>query len=236
MCRASATASASPTRWRWTARRKPPASCASRSKPRSAGPAQHADGQRHRARGVGQLPHRAAGGHRRRGGLPAQRPGARWTGGHPPHHRHRRAGAAVPFGFSPTGEAFNLTMEDVATSDRHCAAGRQAGLRDRGARHPRTPGPDPESNPIDTELPLAEAKRCWPRCRPQQPTDTAFYLQHCVKACEGGVERSTSCPLRPTAPCCWRSSRTTASAPWWSTRSSKACARPRPTTWAASCS
>ena len=31
-----------------------------------------------------------------------------------------------PFGFSPTGEAFNLTMEDVATAKRRLqAAGRQ---------------------------------------------------------------------------------------------------------------
>jgi amino-acid N-acetyltransferase len=30
---------------------------------------------------------------------------------------------------------------------------------------------------------------------PQQPTDPAFYLQHCVKACEGGVERSHILPF-----------------------------------------
>jgi amino-acid N-acetyltransferase len=29
---------------------------------------------------------------------------------------------------------------------------------------------------------------------PTLPTDTAFYLQHCVKACEGGVERSHILP------------------------------------------
>ncbi len=28
-----------------------------------------------------------------------------------------------------------------------------------------------------------------------QPTDTAFYLQHCVKACKGGVERSHIIPF-----------------------------------------
>jgi len=44
-----------------------------------------------------------------------------------------------PFGFSPTGEAFNLTMEDVATS---AAVALQADklLFIRGARHPRAPG------------------------------------------------------------------------------------------------
>jgi amino-acid N-acetyltransferase len=57
--------------WRWTAPRRPPASCATRSRPRfQPGPAQHADGHS-TVRGVGQLPHRAAGGHRRRRGLPA---------------------------------------------------------------------------------------------------------------------------------------------------------------------
>ena len=30
---------------------------------------------------------------------------------------------------------------------------------------------------------------------PQAPTDPAFYLQHCVKACEGGVERSHILPF-----------------------------------------
>ena len=30
---------------------------------------------------------------------------------------------------------------------------------------------------------------------PQQPTDTAFYLQHCAKACKAGVERSHIIPF-----------------------------------------
>ena len=30
---------------------------------------------------------------------------------------------------------------------------------------------------------------------PTRPTDTAFYLQHCVKACQGGVERSHILPF-----------------------------------------
>ena len=30
---------------------------------------------------------------------------------------------------------------------------------------------------------------------PTQPSDTAFYLQHCVRACEGGVERSHILPF-----------------------------------------
>jgi amino-acid N-acetyltransferase len=54
---------------------------------------------------------------------------------------------------------------------------------------------DPES-PIDTELALADAERLLAALpRPTAPTDTAFYLQHCVKACRGGVERSHILPF-----------------------------------------
>ena len=107
------------------------------------------------------------------------------------------SGAVVllsPFGFSPTGEAFNLSMEDVATStavalqaDKLVFVGEVPGIRENRE--------DPDSA-IDTELSLAEAKRllaAWPA--PSAPTDPAFYLQHCVKACEGGVERSHILPF-----------------------------------------
>jgi len=99
-----------------------------------------------------------------------------------------------PFGFSPTGEAFNLTMENVATS---AAIALQA---DKLIFLTEIPGihenlDDPES-PIDTEMALADARRLLSRLpAPTQPTDTAFYLQHCVKACEGGVERSHILPF-----------------------------------------
>ncbi|MBZ8138965.1 amino-acid N-acetyltransferase [Rubrivivax gelatinosus] len=116
------------------------------------------------------------------------------------HGAIRRAidiGALVllsPFGFSPTGEAFNLSMEDVATST---AVALQA---DKLVFMTEVPGirenlDDPES-PIDTELALLDARRLlaqWPA--PTKPTDPGFYLQHCVKACEGGVERSHILPF-----------------------------------------
>lgn len=99
-----------------------------------------------------------------------------------------------PFGFSPTGEAFNLTMEDVATStaialqaDKLVFMCEIPGIRERDG--------DPESD-IDTELALADAKRLIARLpEPDKPTDPAFYLRHCVKACEGGVERSHILPF-----------------------------------------
>jgi amino-acid N-acetyltransferase len=102
-----------------------------------------------------------------------------------------------PFGFSPTGEAFNLTMEEVATSvaialqaDKLVFITEIPGIRMKAT------GPDSEDNPIDTELPLDAAEKLLAELpNPQQPTDTAFYLQHCVKACKGGVERSHIIPF-----------------------------------------
>ena len=99
-----------------------------------------------------------------------------------------------PFGFSPTGEAFNLTMEDVATStaialhaDKLLFVTEVPGIREKQD--------DPDSG-IDTELSLAEARRLLANLpSPIQPSDTAFYLQHCVKACHGGVERSHILPF-----------------------------------------
>ena len=102
-----------------------------------------------------------------------------------------------PFGFSPTGEAFNLTMEEVATS---VATDLQA---DKLIFLTEIPGialdptqPMTEDNPIDTELPLAAAEKLLASLPGAQlPTDTAFYLQHCVKACKSGVERSHILPF-----------------------------------------
>jgi amino-acid N-acetyltransferase len=102
-----------------------------------------------------------------------------------------------PFGFSPTGEAFNLTMEEVATSvaialqaDKLLFLTEVPGIRVRPQE------PENDDNPVDTELPLAEAERILAAAPPSQgPTDTAFYLQHCVKACKAGVERSHIIPF-----------------------------------------
>jgi amino-acid N-acetyltransferase len=43
---------------------------------------------------------------------------------------------------------------------------------------------------------LADARRMLAAlARPEKPTDIGFYLQHCVRACEGGVERSHILPF-----------------------------------------
>jgi amino-acid N-acetyltransferase len=107
------------------------------------------------------------------------------------------SGAVVllsPFGFSPTGEAFNLTMEDVATNaaialqaDKLLFVCEIAGVREDPA--------DPESA-IDTELALADAERMLAGLsEPVLPTEIAFYLRHCVRACQAGVERSHILPF-----------------------------------------
>ncbi len=102
-----------------------------------------------------------------------------------------------PVGFSPTGEAFNLTMEEVATSvatalqaDKLIFVTEIPGIR----IHPEQA--ESEDNPIDTELPLAAAEKLLAELPPaNQPSDTAFYLQHCVTACKNGVERSHIIPF-----------------------------------------
>lgn len=93
-----------------------------------------------------------------------------------------------PFGFSPTGEAFNLSMEDVAASAADALQADKLIYVTEVKGIPLNPA-DPESE-IDTELALADAKKLLANLpNPVQPTDTAFYLQHAVKACEAGVER-----------------------------------------------
>jgi amino-acid N-acetyltransferase len=102
-----------------------------------------------------------------------------------------------PFGFSPTGEAFNLTMEEVATSvaialqaDKLIFLSEIPGVRTKPTEA------EGEDNPIDTELPLAAAEQLLASLPPpQNPSDTSFYLQHCVKACKAGVERSHIIPF-----------------------------------------
>jgi amino-acid N-acetyltransferase len=99
-----------------------------------------------------------------------------------------------PFGFSPTGEAFNLTMEDVATSTAIALQADKLLFICEVPGVPENPG-DPES-PIDTELALVDAERMLANMpAPTLPTDVGFYLRHCVRACQGGVERSHILPL-----------------------------------------
>ena len=143
-----------------------------------------------------------------------------------------------PFGFSPTGEAFNLTMEEVATS---VATALQA---DKLIFLTEVPGirmdptqPASEDNPIDTELPLAAAEKLLPSPARRQSTRPTrpFTCSTASRPARQASSAATSSRLRWTAPSCWRCMCTTALAPWWWTKSWKACARPPRKTWAASC-
>ncbi|MDO5653396.1 MAG: amino-acid N-acetyltransferase [Brachymonas sp.] len=101
-----------------------------------------------------------------------------------------------PLGFSPTGEAFNLTMENVATfiaselhADKLIFVTEIPGIPE----NPREPLG--EDNRIDTELSLAYAERLLKELPPpEEPTDLAFYLRHCITACKNGVDRSHIIP------------------------------------------
>jgi amino-acid N-acetyltransferase len=93
-----------------------------------------------------------------------------------------------PLGFSPTGEAFNLKVEDVATcaaialkADKLILIGSLDGVRDPGGK-------------LRTELPLEEAERVLAaRAGPQQ---TLSELEYLVRACRGGVARAHLIPMR----------------------------------------
>jgi amino-acid N-acetyltransferase len=92
-----------------------------------------------------------------------------------------------PLGFSPTGEAFNLTMEDVATS---AAIALHA---DKLIFISETPlMTDKEGNEIrELSSPQAEAV-----LRASfLPPDVAFYLEHAIKACNKGVSRAHIVPF-----------------------------------------
>jgi amino-acid N-acetyltransferase len=92
-----------------------------------------------------------------------------------------------PLGFSPTGEAFNLTMEDVAVSaaislhaDKLIFITETEMMRDQGGAEIR------ELSSHQAEAVL-QAGFLAP--------ESAFYLQHAVKACNSGVERSHIVPF-----------------------------------------
>lgn len=99
-----------------------------------------------------------------------------------------------PFGFSVTGEAFNLTMENVATSTAIALqADKLIFMTEIAGIHEVI---NDDNSPIDTELALVDAKKILAQLpAPLVPTDIAFYLQHCVRACEAGVERSHILPF-----------------------------------------
>ena len=92
-----------------------------------------------------------------------------------------------PLGFSPTGEAFNLTMEDVAV---------EAAISLRAEKLifiSETPLMKDASDTEIRELSSHQAQAVLDSgCL---PADSAFYLQHAIKACNAGVPRAYVVPL-----------------------------------------
>jgi amino-acid N-acetyltransferase len=92
-----------------------------------------------------------------------------------------------PLGFSPTGEVFNLTMEDVACSaaielhaDKLIFITETAMMHDAGGSEIR------ELSSHQAEAVLQAGFL---------PSDAAFYLKHAITACNAGVERAHIVPF-----------------------------------------
>lgn len=92
-----------------------------------------------------------------------------------------------PLGFSPTGETFNLTMEDVAVS---AATALRA---DKLIFVTETDLPSDESGKPMHELTAMQANALLGKS--VLPPDVAYYLQHCVKASRAGVPRVHMVPF-----------------------------------------
>ncbi len=88
-----------------------------------------------------------------------------------------------PLGFSPTGEAFNLTMEDVACS---VATALKA---DKLVLLTETAGITGADGALISELSVEDAERMLATA-PPPPRADAFNLRYAVKACRGGVARA----------------------------------------------
>lgn len=93
-----------------------------------------------------------------------------------------------PLGFSPTGEAFNLTMEDVAVS---AATALRA---DKLIFISEIPMMTDQDGDDIRELSFIQAERELKAA--YLPADAAFYLEHAIKASRGGVPRIHIIPYK----------------------------------------
>ncbi|MDP5007895.1 MAG: amino-acid N-acetyltransferase, partial [Glaciimonas sp.] len=105
-------------------------------------------------------------------------------------HAILNAGSLVllsPLGFSPTGEAFNLTLEDVAVSaavslraEKLIFVSETPLMKDAGDEEIRELSSHQAQAVLDSG------------CLPE---DSAFYLQHAIKSCNAGVPRAHIVPF-----------------------------------------
>lgn len=92
-----------------------------------------------------------------------------------------------PLGFSPTGEAFNLSMEDVASSVAIAIHAEKLIFLTE------VPGVADADGEILKELAGPAAERLL--ASDTLPADTAFYLRHAIKAIKSGVPRAHLVPF-----------------------------------------
>lgn len=92
-----------------------------------------------------------------------------------------------PLGFSLTGEAFNLSMEDVASA---AAIALDA---DKLVFLTETPGVHDRDGVLLTEISEGHARELL--ASGELPPETAFYLRYALKACDGGVARAHIVPF-----------------------------------------
>lgn len=90
-------------------------------------------------------------------------------------------------GFSPTGDAFNLTMEDVASMTAITLDA------DKLIFVTETRGVVDAMGQVISEVSEADAKRLL--AAGDLPAESAFYLKHALRACEGGVARAHIIPF-----------------------------------------
>ena len=90
-------------------------------------------------------------------------------------------------GFSPTGDTFNLAMEDVATVTAITLDA------DKLVFVTETRGVVDEMGQVVSEISEAEAKRLL--AAGDLPAESAYYLKHALRACEGGVARAHIIPF-----------------------------------------
>ena len=87
-----------------------------------------------------------------------------------------------PLGYSPTGEIFNLTLEDVAAETAIAlGAEKLVFLMDE-------PGLKNKSGKLLRELTVSDAEKLMHKDR-LLSDDAGLYLPHAIKACKGGTER-----------------------------------------------
>jgi amino-acid N-acetyltransferase len=92
-----------------------------------------------------------------------------------------------PLGFSPTGEVFNLTMEDVAVSTALALhADKLVFIAETPMMQDQAGVPIRELSSHQAEAVLEAAFL---------PNDAAFYLQHAIQACNNGVPRAHIVPF-----------------------------------------